>query len=660
MKSRWTLGRKLMAAFLAISAITLVLGGVGYYGATHSGAAIEDLGAVMLPTVDGALSAKEASTAIKAAERTLLAQGLDAETRKRQYQRIADAEQQQETAWKMIEALPKSAAEDQLWEKLKPAWAAWQGENKKFLDICKEFDQRAILDPSSLAQKFELFRTDHHKLLAKLLTALHTKELFDGGEDHTQCNFGKWSGTFKAADPELESALLAAAAPHQRFHELCAKIKQLLSAGDTDSGFAIYSQEMVPAKDEVFAAFQAIDKEIKDAQSTTARAQEQLMGKCLETQQVAIGTLDDFVALARKEAATDVSNSQHLAATTKTLTLAATIAGVICALGLGLLITRGINKTLTQISTQLNEGAAQVNDAAAQVAMAAQQLAEGASEEAASLQETSSALEEMAAVTRTNAESARTANSLADQAHKKAAEGDQTMVQLNAAMTAINQSAGQIGKIIKVIEEIAFQTNLLALNAAVEAARAGEHGKGFAVVAEEVRNLAQRAAGAARETTGLIEGSVTRAKEGTAVADSAGKALQAIVTDVTQVAELLNGITRASDEQAQGVEQINTAVTQMDQVTQQNASVAEESAAAAEELSAQSHAVKEMVDTLLALVGGSGGVSQMIHTAPHAAKPLPRPLSNDKAHQVVAKRPPAHLAAVPARHAAGSDDLSSF
>jgi methyl-accepting chemotaxis protein len=192
---------------------------------------------------------------------------------------------------------------------------------------------------------------------------------------------------------------------------------------------------------------------------------------------------------------------------------------------------------------------------------------------------------------RSNAANAREARELVQQADADAGNGQQTM-------TAIAESSGRISKIIKVIEEIAFQTNLLALNAAVEAARAGEHGKGFAVVADEVRNLAQRAAQAARETTGLIEESVGRAKDGT-------DAIQAIVASVSKVTGLINGISEASEQQAQGVEQVTSAVSQMDTVTQNNASNAEESAAAAEELNAQSAAVKKMVADLVSVLEGA-------------------------------------------------------
>ncbi len=285
-----------------------------------------------------------------------------------------------------------------------------------------------------------------------------------------------------------------------------------------------------------------------------------------------------------------------------------TLSGVILVVVMGVLaavyfIIRSITRPINRVIAGLNEGADQVNAAAAQVSGASQQLAEGASEQASSLEETSAALEQMAAMSRTNSENAGKTNDMAGTAHQAADQGAAIVNQLEGAMQGISDASGKISKIIKVIEEIAFQTNLLALNAAVEAARAGEHGKGFAVVADEVRNLAQRAAGAAKEITDLIANSTQQSHEGVKIATDVAGAFEGIVGNIKSVSDLVKGIAQGSREQAQGVDQVNKAVSQMDKVTQQNAAGAEESASAAEQLSAQPQTVKGMVDIDKVLTG---------------------------------------------------------
>jgi len=194
-----------------------------------------------------------------------------------------------------------------------------------------------------------------------------------------------------------------------------------------------------------------------------------------------------------------------------------------------------------------------------------------------------------------NAKNANQANELAEVAKSNAVKGNMQMKEMQKAMEEINESSSNISKIIKVIDEIAFQTNILALNAAVEAARAGQHGKGFAVVAEEVRNLAARSANAAKETTDMISGSITKVAAGTKIADETAVALNKIVEDVAKAADLVGDIAVASSEQATGIAQINQGIMQVSQVVQTNSATSEESAAASEELSSQAELLKTSV-----------------------------------------------------------------
>lgn len=239
-------------------------------------------------------------------------------------------------------------------------------------------------------------------------------------------------------------------------------------------------------------------------------------------------------------------------------------------------------------SLQMVRGASmQIDRKAVQVEHASQSLSQGATESAASLEEISSSLNEMSSQTKLNAENASQVNLLSSEAKQSTEEGKNKMGQMVAAMADISESGQSINKIIKVIDEIAFQTNLLALNAAVEAARAGQHGKGFAVVAEEVRNLAARSAKAASETAELIEGSVQNTNNGAEIANQTAESLEAIFSGVSKVSDLAEEIAAASNEQAEGISQINQGLVQIDQVIQQNTATAEESASASEELSGQ-------------------------------------------------------------------------
>jgi methyl-accepting chemotaxis protein len=290
------------------------------------------------------------------------------------------------------------------------------------------------------------------------------------------------------------------------------------------------------------------------------------------------------------------------------------LSGLFVAMAVWFVVARGLTRKISRIVEMLSDGADQVASASGQVSAASHSLAEGATEQAAGLEETSSSLEEMSSMTRQNADNAQQANHLAGDARKAAENGTAAVGKMTTAIDDIHKSSNETAKIIKVIDEIAFQTNLLALNAAVEAARAGEAGKGFAVVAEEVRNLAQRSAEAAKNTSSMIEQSVNNAKAGVEISSEVSKVLGEIATGVAKTSDLVNEIAAASQEQAQGVDQINKAVSQMDKVTQQNAAAAEESASASEELNAQASSMKEVVGELVAIVGGKASAAADKHS----------------------------------------------
>ena len=298
-----------------------------------------------------------------------------------------------------------------------------------------------------------------------------------------------------------------------------------------------------------------------------------------------------------------------------------------------------MDSKLGDIVGSVRLGADSVGSAARQISSGNDDLSQRTQEQASALEETASSMEEMTATVKQNADNARQASQLATGARDQADRGGEVVGRAVGAMGEISASSKRIADIIDVIDEIAFQTNLLALNAAVEAARAGEQGRGFAVVASEVRNLAQRSATAAKEIKDLINDSVAKVQAGTALVDESGKSLHDIVASVKRVADIVAEISAASEEQASGIDQVNTAITQMDTTTQQNAALVEEAAAASKAMEQQAQVLVEKV-SFFSNTGGHQvaapvSFSSNVSSAPRAnvrqmpartaAKPMSRP-----------------------------------
>jgi methyl-accepting chemotaxis protein len=328
---------------------------------------------------------------------------------------------------------------------------------------------------------------------------------------------------------------------------------------------------------------------------------------------------------------------------------AASLVGLLAAVGLSLTLSRGVTQALRRVIDGLSNGAAEVSAAAQQISSASQALASGASQQAASIEETSSSMEEMSSMTQQNAGNATQADRLMKEANQVITKAGQAMGALTSSMQEITRASEETGKIIKTIDEIAFQTNLLALNAAVEAARAGEAGAGFAVVADEVRNLAMRAAESAKNTAQLIEGTVKRVREGSTLVNSSSESFDEMVQKTSRIAELVAEIAAASGEQAQGISQINSAMAEMDKTTQQNAASAEESASASEEMNGQAEQLLTFVTQLEAMVGSHRGGSNSTALPDDSRReslPPPAPSSTPAWKEARgSQRPPNSLAA---------------
>ncbi len=465
------------------------------------------------------------------------------------------------------------------------------------------------------------------------------KDVFiNGGEqlnvqtDPHKCKFGKWlyaeeTVARKAEDSDFAAIWNRIERDHSTLHTEAVTIQDHLDDADFDLATAAFYGEIEPAAKLV----------LKGIDDFLAYQQSDVQGMLMAAKIYANETMPAMKEVAEllHEANAIISENvmtdeQMLAKAHEARTGVLILSGIAVLVGvlLGFFITRGIVVVLTRVMQDLGLGAEQISVASGQVAQASQDLAEGASHQASSLEETAATLEEMSSMTGQNAGHAGEANNLTSELSRVATSGQEAMGRMTTAIEKIKESADQTAPIIKTIDEIAFQTNLLALNAAVEAARAGDAGRGFAVVAEEVRNLAQRSAEAAKDTATLIDSSQVNADSGVKVTLEVTAMLDKIVAGVENVSGVIDQVSQSTNEQSRGLGEINTAVGQLDQLTQNNAANAEESASASEELSGQARELQHMVEILGAVINGeSGKASQSPASATSTADlaPIPTP-----------------------------------
>ncbi len=414
---------------------------------------------------------------------------------------------------------------------------------------------------------------DHHKWMRTVLADIDspTNSAIDVETDPTRCGFGKWfysegRKTAAALVPAIADRIAALEEPHRRLHQSVERLNSLLAEGDRSGARKVFFAEVEPLADELIGRF----SDIRQVLLQGAEHDEELAAT-LERDQLVVTVLALFT--------------------------------VILGLASALLTARKLMGGLRPAVTTLRQTSDQLAREGASMAASSEQIAGGATSQAASLEQTSATLEEIFSMTRQNADNAQEANAFTQNTNQAIQQAGEAMRKIAAAMQEIATAGHETRNIVKTIDEIAFQTNLLALNAAVEAARAGEAGAGFAVVADEVRSLAMRAAEAAKNTAGLIDETVSKIEEGASLVTNAEDAFSTISESSAKVAALISEIAGASQEQANGIEQLNAAVSAMDSVVQANAGHAEDNSNAAKELNSRAQVLRQVVDDLVQLIG---------------------------------------------------------
>ncbi|MFZ5807040.1 MAG: methyl-accepting chemotaxis protein [Verrucomicrobiota bacterium] len=622
------LGAKLIGSFLIVAAIVLIVGIVGWRGASKIGNSAATIGDIHLKLLENLGIVDAQLESIKSAQRTLLSPYLTKEVRERQRPNILEAREKYLKALEVSESIIKEdndAEQIKIFEDLKSKIAEWRKANEKFFANLDELEKKDIYNPDALVSKLEKFKGDHFAVVNKIYEMLKTKKTFEGGTDHTQCNYGKWRATFETKNPLLKTTVAEMDEHHEKFHSSVKKIKNAVESNQEQEAVAFLNQEMVPSMQGVFGNFDKMLQESNQALETYTKLQELTMGEIREKGNATMEVLDSLMEYQSKEASSAVEEAHGNVKSSTTIITAGMTGGFLIALAFGIIITKGITKPVSQTvdliraiaagdltqqanihqkdeigvladssnatSTKLRgilkefaQNASTLSSASEELAAASNQMASTSEEMNAQTTSVASAGEQLSAnvnnMAATAEEISQSVNNVASSVQEMNAsvtevskncvrEADiakQANVQANETreiMNKLGNSAKEIGKVVEIISSIADQTNLLALNATIEAASAGEAGKGFAVVANEVKELARQSAQATEQISSQIAEMQKNTENSVATIEGIAKVIEEINQIASTIATAVEEQSATTNEIAKTMSGISSATNEL-------------------------------------------------------------------------------------------------
>ncbi len=587
---------KLLGGFLLVAAITVAISGMAIYSLWRLDGHTDEIGGVILPSVQGLQEMAIGCSDVAMAVRTLANPKADAAIRQQQYHNLAQARQRAEKGWQLYEPLSKSPEEAEMWKEFAPLWRSWAEAVDEFLRLRQQLDQMDVGDSAEAVHRLEAVRAAQFLLVLRVDQMLRDRKVMEGGEDHENCVFGKWVAGLKTTNAEVLAAVRAAQETHRKFHETVGAIKRLVAQGDHAAAEKARWETLWPLSESIDHKLDAIKAVYLKARDLEDRVAQQMLGAVREGKAKTDEALQKLVDLNVQVADQAVQAAASDSRWSLVFNLSATVAGLGIIICLTIWVDRlcvrlrqafgNIHQSVTSLgsaatelsatASQLASGAEETTAQSATVAAAAEEMAtnmntvaSSSEEMAANVRAVASAIEQMNASISEVARNAEQAAGVARNAARLASDSNSKIAQLGAA-------AKEIGNVIEVIQDIAEQTNLLALNATIEAARAGEAGKGFAVVATEVKELARQTAAATEDIRRRIE----------AIQATTGETVQSI-EQITQVIDQVNNVSQtiasAVEEQtvttkeiAQNVAQTSTAVEAVAGGVAQSASATQE------------------------------------------------------------------------------------